>query len=120
MKTNILYLCIAFSLTAACTHAQSTKSKKTGNEWHAAGDALPRSKAFAEKIKKDLKLDDATTQKAFQTYLANTKTVDEIKLGGGSENQIKESLKMNKAEFDEKMKAILSNEQYKKYLTIKE
>ena len=118
MKKVILCLLVTFA--AISVHAQPAKPKKTGNEWHAAGDAIPRSKAFAEKIKKELSLDNATTQKVFQTYLANTKTVDEIKLGGGNEDQVKESLKANREEFNGKMKGILTKEQYEKYLMVKE
>src|SRR5438045_1188879 len=116
MKTNKLILVLSFALISLNSIAQSsTKPKKTGDEWHAAGEAIPRSQAFAASLTKELNLDEANNKKVFQAYLANTKTVDEIKMGQVEEEK-KHALKANEDVFNETLKGILTKEQFTKYL----
>ncbi len=102
-----------------CTFAQSSlptgKPVKTGNEWKMPGDAMTRAKKFAETLKTNLGLDDATSQKVFQAYLGNTKSVDEIPMLPVSDDEKKAKLKANRAAFDDTLKGILSAEQFAKY-----
>jgi hypothetical protein len=106
-------------LLCNCASAQSSlpagKPVKTGNEWKMPGDAMTRAKKFTETLKTNFNLDDATSQKVFQAYLANTKSVDEIPMLPISEEEKKNRLKANRAAFDDKLKGILSNEQFEKY-----
>ncbi len=115
MKKIQLSICFLFLVTLM-GYSQASPEKKTGNEWHAAGDAIPRSKEFADNLTKSLALDETTSKKVFQTYLANTKSVDEIKFGDGSDAAKKEALKINADAFSEKMKQLLSPEQFTKYV----
>jgi len=85
----------------------STPVKK-GNEWQMPKDVLERSKKYSEGLRQSLGLDSLTTRKVFDLYLGNTKTVDEIRVGAGSEKQKKDALAVNQLEFDEKVKAVLS------------
>jgi hypothetical protein len=92
------------------------KPVKTGNEWKMPGDALTRSKKFSDDLKANLGLDDATSQKVFQAYLGNTKSVDEIPMLPISNDEKTSRLKANKLAFDETLKSILMPEQFEKYL----
>jgi hypothetical protein len=117
MKHIILFTFLIF--ISACSIAQTTsktKSTKTGNEWHAAGDAIPRSKEFADRLSVALRLDAATSKKVREAYLANTKSVDETKLGPGSDAEKTSALKSNKDAFDEVMKNMLTQAQLSLYL----
>jgi len=121
MKTNILFSLLI--LVSVCSSAQTTTrstQKKTGNEWHAAGDAIPRSKEFADRLTKELGLDAATAKKIHDTFLLNTKSIDEIKMDSGSEAQKRELLKSNKEAFNELLKLILTSAQFNKYLKMPE
>ena len=91
------------------------KPVKTGNEWKMPGDALTRSKKFSDNLKAKLGLDDATTKKVFQAYLANTKSVDEIPMLPITGDEKTARLKANKIAFDETLKGILSPAQFDKY-----
>ena len=118
MKTS-LYICSMLVVTSLCAYGQAdskAKPKKTGNEWHAAGDAPLRSKEFADRLTKELGLDGETSKQLNNTYLANTKAVDEIKFGQGSDTDKKVALKENESIFDLKIKGILTPEQFEKYL----
>src|SRR5258706_9165961 len=117
--TLLTLLLMTFLTVGSMAQSSSTKSKKTGNEWHAAGDAIPRSKEFADRLTRDLALDETTSRKIFQAYLANTKPVDEIKMAPGSDEEKKELLNVNSAAFNETLKGILSPEQFTKYINTK-
>lgn len=93
----------------------STTPVKVGNEWQMPKDVLIRSKNFSQDLKRSAGLDDSTTQKAFNLYLANTKSVDEIRLGAGSVKEKKDALAANGSAFDEHIKTILTAEQFEKY-----
>lgn len=121
-KTIILSLLIlaASSIkTFAQTDDKATEPIKTGNEWQMPKDVLLRSKAFADKLKEDLGLDEATTKKVFDAYMGNTKSVDEIKMGHGSEKEKKQQLAANRQEFNKNLQGILTPAQYAAYLKTK-
>lgn len=117
-------LIIISALVIACNSgfAQATlpagKPVKTGNEWKMPGDALTRSKKFTDDLKVNLGLDDATSQKVFKAYLANTKSVDEIPMLPISDDEKANRLKANKLAFDETLKGILTAEQFDKYIKL--
>ncbi|HBK89195.1 MAG: hypothetical protein U0289_18245 [Cyclobacteriaceae bacterium] len=113
-----LSVCLLLSVTGQA-QPKEAKPKKTGNEWHAAGDAFERSKAFADKWTKTLNLDTETSKKVYQLYLANTKPEDEIALGPGTDQEKKTALKENQMAFDEKMKGVLTPAQFEKYKRLK-
>ena len=95
-------------LASASLYAQKSepqKPEKTGNEWKMPGDVVQRSHYFADSLKKLFNLDNETTKKLFDAYMANTKSVDEIGVMESDEKERKE-----------KLKAILSPEQFEKYL----
>jgi len=119
MKHITLITAAALLFTANCVFAQSSlpagKPVKTGNEWKMPGDAMTRAKKFSETLKTNLDLDDATTQKVFQAYLGNTKSVDEIPMLPISDDEKKAKLKANRLAFDDMLKGILSGEQFEKY-----
>jgi hypothetical protein len=87
---------------------EPAKPVKKGDEWQMPRDVLVRSKNFSEGLKKSLGLDSLTTRKVFDLYLGNTKTVDEIRMGAGSEKQKQDALTANQLGFDEKVKALLT------------
>ena len=104
---------------STCSIAQTTpktKPAKTGNEWHAAGDAISRSKEFADHLSATLGLDAPTTKKVREAYMANTKSADEIRLGPASNAVKTTALKSNKDAFDDVMKNIVTPEQFNQYL----
>ena len=112
----ISFLLACNSLSFAQESLPSGKPVKTGNEWKMPGDALTRSKKFTDVLKTNLDLNDATAQKVFKAYLANTKSVDEIPVLPVSDEEKANKLKANKIAFDETLKGILSTEQFDKYL----
>jgi hypothetical protein len=95
--------------------ADSSTPVKAGNEWQMPKDVLVRAKNFSQDLKKSAALDDATTQKAFNLFLANTKPVDEIRMGQGSAKEKKDALAANNAAFDQRLKDILSVDQFQRY-----
>jgi hypothetical protein len=95
--------------------ADSSTPVKAGTEWQMPRDVLVRAKNFSQDLKKSAGLDDATTQKAFNLYLANTKPVDEIRMGQGSAKEKKDALAANSAAFDQHLKDILSVNQFQHY-----
>jgi len=121
MKNYLLILALLL-ITSTQLFAQSTlpagKPEKTGNEWKMPGDAITRAQSFTNYLKKNLGLDDATSQKVFRVYLDNTKPVDEIPQLPISDDEKKERLKANKLAFNEKLKGILTPGQYDMYLKI--
>ena len=120
MKKRI-FLALLSSFIVTISFAQSqpeAKPKKTGNEWHAAGDAPTRSKEFSDRITKALSLDEATSKKVYNLYMANTKSVDEIKFSSDSETVKKEGLNTNQEAFDEKLKGIFTPAQFEKYMKL--
>jgi hypothetical protein len=113
------FFCVLL-LIAVCRQgsAQTTDSStpvKVGNEWQMPKDVLIRSKNFSEDLKRAAGLEDTTTQKALNLYLANTKPVDEIRLGLGSEKEKKDALAANGLAFDQNLKNILTTEQFQRY-----
>jgi len=119
MKQTTLITATLLLFIGNCVFGQSSlpagKPVKTGNEWKMPGDAMTRAKKFTETLKTSLDLDDATSQKVFQTYLGNTKSVDEIPMLPISEDEKKAKLKANRAAFDDTLKGVLSPEQFAKY-----
>jgi hypothetical protein len=108
------------ALVMACQHsaAQATDSSmpvKSGNEWQMPKDVLVRATNFSQDLKKSAGLDDPTTQKAFNLYLANTKSVDEIRMGQGSAKEKKDALAVNGQAFDQQLKTFLTAGQFQRY-----
>lgn len=119
MKKNILIRVVLLTLTGIQLSAQSTKPQKpvkTGNEWKIRSDVFKRSKAFADNLQKKLGLDSVQTKKVYDTYLGNTKPLDEISVLPISEKEKEAELRANKAAFNEKLKEIFTAAQYSKYL----
>jgi hypothetical protein len=109
----------ALAFTTTTLQAQQTepqKPVKTGNEWKMPGDVVQRSQHFADSLKKKFALDDATTKKVFEAYLVYTKPVDEISVTATSEKDRKEKLKANHEAFNDKLKGIMTAEQFQKYM----
>jgi len=111
----VAVLLLAGMHVSAQTGEPATPVKK-GNEWQMPKDVLVRSKKYSEGLQQSLGLDSLTTRKVFDLYLGNTKTVDEIRVGTGSEKQKKDALAVNQLEFDEKVKSILSPDQSAAYV----
>ncbi|MBS1598807.1 MAG: hypothetical protein JST75_11340 [Bacteroidetes bacterium] len=112
---------LAIVLTSAfvslkAQQAEPQKPEKTGDEWKMPRDVVQRSHHFADSLKKSLDLDETTTKKIFDAYMANTKPVDEINISTPDEKTRKEKLKANHEAFNEKLKSILSVGQFQKYL----
>ncbi len=116
-KCILLSVLILVSLyISAQTREPDTKPKKSGNEWHSVNDAIPRAQEFTNRLKKELGLNDSTSKKVYDAYLANTKSLDEIKMGVAEEPEKLEQLKINKEAFNETLKKILTGSQFDKYL----
>ncbi len=116
MNKIILSALLILSVIVCCSaQTAQSKPKKTGSEWHAAGDAPARSKEFTDRLTALLTLDEATSKKVYDTYLANTKSVDEIKFSTDSETVKNEAMNANQDAFDEKLKSILTADQFTKY-----
>ena len=118
MKKMISFIAV-LSLAGMHVFAQSKEPAtpvKKGNEWQMPKDVLMRSKKFSEGLQQSLGLDSLTTRKVFDVYMGNTKSVDEIRAGVGSEKQKKDALAVNQLEFDEKVKAVLSPDQSAAYM----
>jgi hypothetical protein len=119
MKKVILCSLTLLALTSMKALAQSdnqaAKPVKKGDEWQMPKDVLLRAKSFSESLQKSLNLDEATTKKVFNAYLGNTKAVDEIRMGQGSESEKKEALAANQAQFDQTLKDILSPAEFDNY-----
>jgi hypothetical protein len=118
MKKASLLSVLILVVTGYYAHAQTdeaTKPVKTGNEWQMPKDVLTRAKSFTDGLRKSLGLDDATSKKVFDIYLSNSKAIDEIRMGPGSEREKKEALTENQQELDQKLKGVLSPEQFEKY-----
>jgi hypothetical protein len=116
-KASVLPL-LALLLVGSHGLAQTTDSSmpvKAGNEWQMPKDVLVRAKNFSQDLRKSAGLDDATMQKAFNLYLANTKPVDEIRMGRGSEKEKKDALAANGAAFDQRLKDMLTADQFHRY-----
>lgn len=119
MKKNILFGVMLLAFPGIHLTAQTTKPQrpvKTGNEWKMPSDVFKRSKAFADNLQKKLGLDSLQTKKVYDTYLANTKPLDEISVLPISEKEKEAQLKANKAAFNEKLKEIFTAGQFSKYL----
>ena len=119
MKKASFLAMLALVLVGEHSLAQSTNPStpvKVGNEWQMPKDVLVRAKNFSQDLKRSAGLNDTTTQKAFNLYLANTKSVDEIRMGQGSAKEKKDALAANSAAFDERLKDVLSAGQFQQYL----
>lgn len=120
MKKSLFSL-LTLLFSCVCLFAQTTereKPVKTGDEWKMPGDVFKRSQIFADSLKKMLGLDQPTTKKVYDLYLANTKPADEILVLPLSDNEKKERMKANHENFNANLKEVLSPEQYKKYLDL--
>lgn len=119
MKKATLFSFMLLALTSlkalAQTNDQASKPVKKGDEWQMPKDVLLRAKAFSERLQKSLNLDEAATRKVFNAYLGNTKSVDEIRMGQGSEKEKTAALAANQARFDQGLKSILTPAQFKAY-----
>jgi len=89
---------------------------KSGNEWQMPRDVLARARGFADNCQKLLHLDTVTTKKLFELYLGNTKAVDEIRVGSGSEKDKKAKLAANQQDFDQRVRPLLTASQFDQYL----
>jgi septal ring factor EnvC (AmiA/AmiB activator) len=118
MKRNLFlpFLLFVSFYASAQTAVPEVKDKKTGNEWHSVSDAIPRAHEFTNRLTKELNLSDNTSKKVYDTYLANTKSLDEIKMGIAGETDKLEQLKNNREVFNDSLKKILTSEQFNKYL----
>ena len=101
----------------AQTDDRATLPVKTGNEWQMPRDVLQRAKTFSDSLQKCLSLSDTATKKVFNAYLGNTKPVDEIRMGQGSESEKKAALAANQQAFDQILKGILTPTQFDAYIT---
>jgi hypothetical protein len=116
MNKIILSALLILSAIVSCrAQAAQSKPKKTGSEWHAAGDAPARSKEFTDRLTTLLALDEATSKKVYDIYMANTKSVDEIKFSTDSDAVKNEAMNANQEAFDDKLKSILTASQFTKY-----
>lgn len=120
MKKTILF-CLALgtgipSLVHAQTKDGAPLPVKTGNEWQMPRDVLVRARNFSTYCQKLLSLDSATTQKFFELYLGNTKSVDEIRVGNGSEKDKKAALDANRQQFDQNVRPLLTPGQWDGYV----
>jgi hypothetical protein len=116
---SLIMLALISMKATAQTGDQATKPVKIGDEWQMPKDVLLRAKNFSESLQKSLGLDDAVTKKVFNAYLGNTKPVDEIRMGQGSESEKKAALVANQAEFDQTLKSILSPGGFAQYIKSK-
>jgi hypothetical protein len=120
MKTITLFSLTLLALTSlkalAQTDDKTTQPVKTGNEWQMPKDVLQRAKAFSDGLQKSLSLSDSATKKVFNAYLGNTKSVDEIHMGKGSESEKKAALTTNQQAFDQVLKEILTPAQFETYI----
>lgn len=120
MKKTILISLVVLGIATIKAHAQTGAERplpeKKGDEWQMPKDILLRSQAFSQKVKKSLGLDSAATKKVFDLYLGNTKTVDEIRIGSGSEADKKDALLANQRDFDQRMKELVSAKQFELYM----
>jgi len=120
MKKVTLFSFMLLALTSlkalAQTDDKTTQPVKTGNEWQMPKDVLQRAKTFSESLQKSLSLSDTATKKVFNAYLGNTKSVDEIRMGQGSESEKKAALTANRQAFDQILKGILTPAQFKTYI----
>lgn len=114
----LLGLAIGAGLTIQL-HAQAKDSAslpvKSGNEWQMPKDVLVRSRNFSNHCQKLLSLDSVTTQKLFQLYLGNTKSVDEIRVGNATEKEKKAALAANRQQFDQRVRPLLTAAQWDAY-----
>jgi len=120
MKKVTLFSFMLLALTSlkalAQTDDKTTQPVKTGNEWQMPKDVLQRAKTFSESLQKSLSLSDTATKKVFNAYLGNTKSVDEIHMGKGSESEKKAALTTNQQAFDQVLKEILTPAQFETYI----
>jgi hypothetical protein len=114
ISLSVLALVIAWQHGVAQA-TDTSKPVKSGNEWQMPKDVLLRAKNFSQDLKKSAGLDDPTTQKAFNLYLGNTKSVDEIRMGQGSAKEKKDALAANGLAFDQHLKDILTADQFQRY-----
>ncbi len=116
MKIYCPLLLLGFLVSLTQVPITGTKPVKTGNEWRMPSDAVPHAQQFADELTKTLSLDQATAKQVFTAYLVNTKSVDEIRIGGGSEKEINSALQTNQIAFDKTLKGILSPAQFEKFI----
>ena len=121
MKSNIFLGLLLLAIPAAHLYSQTgapQKPVKTGNEWKMPSDVFKRSRAFSEKLQRVLGLDSVQTKKVFDAFLANTKPLDEISVLPISDKEKQAAIKSNKLAFNDTLKHIFTEVQYKKYLKL--
>ena len=109
------FLSSVYAVNASAQQEADSLPVKSGNEWKMPGQALRQSQRFADSVKRMCSLNDNTTKKVFNAYLANTKSVDEIKLSQGTEKEKQKLVAANQEQFDNKLKGILTAAQYETY-----
>jgi hypothetical protein len=122
MRKNLfLLLLLLVSLySSAQTVIPEVKDKKTGNEWHSISDAIPRAQEFTNRLKNVLQLNEGVSKKVYDAYIANSKSLDEIKMGPADDTDKLEQLKNNREVFNDTLKKILTSDQFNKYLKMPE
>lgn len=120
MKKRLFFALALLAGFASTLSAQSKDSGalpvKSGNEWQMPGDVVRRSRQFAQNCQKLLGLDSATTQKLFELYMGNTKSVDEIRVSNASVRDKKAALDANQQAFDQRVRSVLTATQFERYL----
>jgi len=116
MGTGLAFVLTSFSLSAQS--AEPARPVKTGDEWKMPADVFKRSQLFADSLARSLGLNPVVSKKVYDAYLANTKPVDEIRVGSDSEAEKKEKMKANHESFAAGLKTILTPEQFKRYLLL--
>ena len=120
MKKRLFFALALLVGFASTLSAQSKDSGalpvKSGNEWQMPGDVVRRSRQFAQNCQKLLGLDSATTQKLFELYMGNTKSVDEIRVSNASVRDKKAALDANQQAFDQRVRSVLTATQFERYL----
>jgi hypothetical protein len=83
-------------------------------------DAEARAKHQTERLTKDLGLNETTSKKAFDLALARAKKMDEIMASSAERLEKMKLGKANQETFENKMKEILTADQFKKFKEIQE
>lgn len=111
MKTKSIAFRFFFTFCAAVgmfltTAAQTTDTKMTAEE---------RAQKLSDKMKTELSLTDEQYEKVKAVNLKYAKKNDEIRNGSGGKLSKYKSIKSSQSDKKKEMKAILTEEQYKKY-----
>jgi periplasmic protein CpxP/Spy len=125
MKKNILLGLLIVTSINVSTYAQSTSPAHAPTAAEKVmpmpppprpmADAATRTQKFTDRMTKTLGLDEATSKKVFDAFLARTKKVDEIQASGLGGREKNDAMKANKDAFEETLKGILPVGAYDKY-----